>query len=231
MSNEIVAQSVDPMQLLAAAVSSGADIDKLTKLMDLQERWEAANAQKAFTAAMAKFKECPPKLVKDKNVSFGNTKYKHAELDQVTDKVAAALSAVGISHRFEIDQSDSRITVSCILTHVAGHSVKTTLGGGADSSGGKNSIQAIGSTVSYLQRYTLLAATGLATGEGDDDGRSAEIERINDEQHASLDAFIKETNSNLKAFLDYFKVEKLEDLQAKSYDEAMGLLRKKWGRK
>jgi len=93
---------VDPMQLIANAIEKGVDIDQLTKLMDLQERWEASNAKKAFVSAMTEFKKTPPKLVKDKKVNFGNTNYKHAELDQVTDLVAKALSAVNISHRFEI---------------------------------------------------------------------------------------------------------------------------------
>ena len=42
-----------------------------------------------------------------------------------------------------------------------------------DTSGGKNNIQAMGSAVSYLERYTLLAITGLSTKEMDDDGRGA----------------------------------------------------------
>jgi len=40
-------------------------------------------------------------------------------------------------------------------------------------SGNKNPIQAIASTVSYLERYTLLAITGLTTKDMDDDGKNA----------------------------------------------------------
>jgi ERF superfamily len=63
--------------------------------------------------------------------------------------------------------------VTCILTHQMGHSEETTLAGAPDNSGSKNSIQAIGSTVTYLERYTLLAATGLAAANGDNDGQGA----------------------------------------------------------
>ena len=59
-----------------------------------------------------------------------------------------------------------------------GHSESTTLQSPPDASGGKNSIQAIGSAVTYLSRYTLLAITGLATGENEDDGQGYEPEKI-----------------------------------------------------
>ena len=42
------AQAVTPMQMLQIAVEQGADLDRLEKLMDMQERWEANEARKAF---------------------------------------------------------------------------------------------------------------------------------------------------------------------------------------
>lgn len=165
--------AITPMGLLQMAVSQGADIDKLAKLMDLQERWEANEARKAFTAAMAKFKAHPPRISKNKHVKFGNTEYDHATLDNVTGPITAALSAVGISHKWSVEQTGPEISVSCVLTHERGHSETTTLRSGADSSGSKNSIQAIGSAITYLQRYTLLAATGMAAAGTDNDGHGA----------------------------------------------------------
>ena len=44
------------------------------------------------------------------------------------------------------------------------------MGGPPDVGGAKNPIQARASTVSYLQRYTLKAITGLSEQEDDDDG-------------------------------------------------------------
>ena len=159
-----------PMMLLQMAMDQGADLDRLERLMDMNDRWEKSNARKAFIEAMAEFKKNAPTIVKDKKVAFDGTSYKHAELDQVCDKVNAALSLVGISHRWTVAQKESRICVTCILTHIMGHSEEVTLESGADTSGKKNAIQAIASAVTYLQRYTLLASCGLATG-ADDDGR------------------------------------------------------------
>ncbi len=169
-----VAQSPNPAVLLQMAVQQGADLDRLERLMALQERWEANEAKKAFTDAMSRFKADPPDIFKDKQVGYetrdgGYTGYKHATLGNVCEKVVAALANVGISHKWDLDQSGGMVRVTCVLTHRLGHSESTRMEAGADNSGKKNSIQAVASTISYLERYTLLAATGLATKDQDDD--------------------------------------------------------------
>jgi hypothetical protein len=164
-----------PSDLLRMAVEQGADIAKLEQLMALQERWEANQARKAFVSAMAEFKRNPPEILKDKHVAFKGTEYNHATLGGICSVVIDALAANGFSHRWETEQPDSgMIVVSCVLTHSLGHSESTTMKAPPDNSGSKNAIQSIGSAITYLQRYTLLAACGLATNEiQDDDGRGA----------------------------------------------------------
>lgn len=169
----IVPVAISPLTILDKALERGLDPVALKQLMDLQERWQANEAKRAFVQAMNAFKADPPTIRKNKHVEFGKTSYDHATLDHVCDEVTAGLSKYGISHRWEVEQANGRILVSCFLTHELGHSEKTTLEGPADDSGSKNAIQAIASAVTYLQRYTLLAATGLAAKGMDDDGRSA----------------------------------------------------------
>jgi hypothetical protein len=60
----------------------------------------------------------------------------------------------------------------CIVEHRDGHSEDTSLTAQPDNSGKKNSIQAIGSTITYLQRYLLKLALGIAASK-DDDANSA----------------------------------------------------------
>ena len=164
---------VTPMSLLELAVGQNADIDKLAKLMDLQLKWEANEAKKEFVKAMNEFKADPPEILKNKLVAYKEVSYKHATLDHVCDAVTEGLSKHGISHRWKVEQQEGLIRVTCILTHQLGHSEETTMAAGPDSSGSKNAVQAIGSTITYLERYTLLAATGLAAQNGDNDGQGA----------------------------------------------------------
>lgn len=164
--------TVTPATLLEMAVERGADIGQLERLMDLKIRWDETEAKKAFDNAMATFKENPPDIIKSKEVSFSGTNYKHATLSDVCDAVIEGLAKVGITHKWTIEQPDGWVNVTCKLTHRLGHIGEgTTIKAPADNSGKKNAIQSIGSSVTYLQRYTLLAACGLATREqGDDDG-------------------------------------------------------------
>lgn len=172
---ESVEIATTPMQLIQMAVQQGADVERLEKLLDLQLRWEANEARKLFVVAMNAFKAAPPTITKNRHVTYKEVDYWHATLDNVVDSIGAAMSKHGISHRWKTGQVDGKISVTCVLTHEAGHSEETTLTAGADVTGSKNAIQAIASTVRYLQRYTLLSATGLAE-KGDDDGKTGGME-------------------------------------------------------
>lgn len=175
--NVPVAQPMNPMQMLGHAVQQGMPIETLRELMQLKKEWEADEARKAFVAAMAAFKANPPEIVKDKHVEYttskGTTSYDHATLGRLCTAIIKGLAEHSISHRWETAQQENRIKVTCVLTHSQGHSESVSLHSESDNSGGKNNIQAIGSAVTYLQRYTLLAATGLAALDQDDDGDAA----------------------------------------------------------
>lgn len=170
---------VNPMTMLARAIDQNCDLDKLERLMELQERWEANEARKAYTAAMAAFKVDPLTIAHNKGAKFkhksggGETSYSYATLDQVANIIAPALGQHGLSHGWAVEQSERGIEVTCTLTHELGHAESVALRASADNTGSKNPIQAMASTISYLERYTLLAITGLAAGDqGDDDGQS-----------------------------------------------------------
>lgn len=176
-----------PADLLGMAVSQGADLDRLERLMELQERWEANEARKAFTVAMTAFKAEPVEILKRKNVSFttrdgDTTSYNHAELSDVTAAIGAALAKHQLAYRWNIRQEGTSISVDCIITHARGHSEMVTMFAAPDDSGKKNKIQQVASTTTYLQRYTLLAITGMSTKGMDDDGRGSEPVAGNDQK-------------------------------------------------
>jgi len=179
--NKLVTLPVTPMQLLQIAMNQNADIDKLTRLWELQKDWEAHEARKAYNAAFAAFKLSAPKITKNEEVDYTPrnggppVKYNYATLDHVCAAIIPALAAVGIGHRWVTsDQTQNSITVTCILTHVDGHSESATMNGPLDTSGNKDAIKSIASSKSYLERYTLLAVSGMAAAGHDDDGGQPE---------------------------------------------------------
>lgn len=224
-------QTITPTDLLDRAVQQDVDIDKLERLMDMESRWRERQARIAFEQALAHFKADPPQIRKNKHVEFqtskGKTSYDHATLDHIVDVVAPALSKHGFSHRWKVDQGDSEVRVTCILAHKEGHHDTVTMCGSPDQSGMKNSIQQIGSTVSYLQRYTLLAAIGLAPEGADNDARDAEPPkqpRASDEQIAKIRELLPKAGRTETQLLQWHFARKeignarLEDITDKGAD-------------
>lgn len=220
-----------PMEAMTMALSQGADLEKLEKMLELQERWEQNEAKKAYTQAMAEFKADPPKINKDKHVDFktqkGRTSYDHASLGNVTSKINTSLASHGLTAAWKTDQNQGGITVTCTITHKLGYSESTSLTAGAETSGTKNNIQAIGSTITYLQRYTLLALTGLATHDQDDDGTASEVEYINIDQRTEINDLIADTQSDLNGFLEYIGVASVDTIPVNKYNMAKTALQNK----
>lgn len=214
-----------PVELMMKAIEMKLDLAQVEKAMALQERWEANEARKAYHDAMAGFKSQPPEIEKDRHVKFqtskGTTEYHHASLANVTAKINSALSVHGLSSAWKVGQADKQITVTCTITHRLGHSESTSLSGSPDDSGSKNPIQAVGSTISYLSRYTLLCLTGLATAEQDDDGQYAGgHEYITTDQVDTINTLLKETGSDIPGFLRYMGVESVEKIPVANWNKA-----------
>ena len=166
-----------PAGLMMSLLSQGGNLDQFERMMELQERWERREAEKAFNDGMTAFRALNITIPKRTQVDFetrtGRTRYKHAELDDVTKLLGPALSAHGFSWSWKVGQEGGDVTVTCILRHRQGHAEAATLSSPPDASGGKNAIQAVISTTTYLQRHTLKAITGTAESGEDDDGQGA----------------------------------------------------------
>lgn len=173
---ELVPQATTPDQLLALAVNNNLDIDKLERLLAMKERWDAAQAKKAFFTALAEFQMECPEIRKTKEVSFGQTKYFFAPLGDIDRQIKKPLKDHGLTKRWEVDDKTEDIEVVCLITHEDGHSERTSMRAKADTSGSKNPIQARGSAIEYMKRYTLIGALGITTADSDIDGRLPELD-------------------------------------------------------
>ena len=174
---EIVSHAAGLLSIIErAARDPSVDLDKFERLMAMQERIQQAEAKRQFNAAIAAAKGEFEKISKNRKVDFtsqkGRTNYRHEDLAEIARAVDPALAKHGLNYRFRVTQEGQRVSVACILAHRDGYSEETLLTAAEDHSGNKNSIQAIGSAASYLQRYTLKAALGLAVSH-DDDGAAA----------------------------------------------------------
>lgn len=176
-------EEVTPMALLQMAIAQGANLDRLEKFMELHLRWEKRAELKAYFKAVAAFKLESFVISKDGEVGYRANDgkfvgYKHATLGNVIGMLTPAMSKHGLSLSWDPQQIwDEKlktyvIKITCKMSHEQGHTQEVSLFGKGDNTGNKNQLQQLGSTMTYLERYTALAITGTATQEMDDDGRA-----------------------------------------------------------
>lgn len=202
-------ESQQPMRLLELAINKDADIEKLERLMAMQTQWDERNAKREFLAAMARFQSRCPDIKKMKQ----GHNYKYAPLSDIVAQIRDLIAECGLCYRFEQDH-EKGIRVTCIVSHESGHSESNTMVAAPDTSGSKNAIQAIGSTVQYLMRYTLVGAFGITTADEDMDGRLPEkVDTIDrDAVIKKIQELIKARDGTDEQFLAWFsKAAKLPD--------------------
>lgn len=192
-----------PAFLLEKAIEKGVTVESLEKLMALQERWEANQARKQFFEALAKFQQKCPVLKKTKAVSFNQTKYKYTPLPSIVNQIKDILADYGLTYRWETKDENTSLHVTCIITHKDGHSENTSMSAAADDSGNKNKIQARGSAITYLQRYTLIGALGISSADDDNDGRTTEktFDELRKEYMNMLNPLIQQDAKKWSAYL------------------------------
>jgi hypothetical protein len=231
-----VAANVD---LVQAALKSG-NVEMYREAVALFKELEGMAARKAFDNAMADAKAKIPVIRKNRRVGYDHktggdrTEYSHEDMAEIARTVDPILSEHGLSYRYKVSSDlNQPVRVTCVLSHRDGHFEETTLTAGRDDSGKKNAIQQVGSTITYLQRYTLKAALGLAAAE-DDDGRGSEQSEpeaappagsITQDQVDFLRDALREKGAAVTAFLQFAaskgwfngRKQRLEELPSQHY--------------
>ncbi len=234
-----------------AAMNPDVDVDKMMKLMDMRDKFMDRQAKVEFDAALAVLQPQLPQVDRNGRIVIlskadrdaGRLDAKpqqstpYALWEDINTAIGPHLAEHGFALRFGTGTSpDGKITVTATLSHKGGHREETTITLQHDSSGSKNPVQAIGSSIAYGKRYTaglLLNITSRAPGETDDDGQKAGSPTlIESDQAAKLLDLIKRIDkpNAAKTFLDYFKIESVFDLPAKDFDRAVKALEAKVAR-
>lgn len=213
---------VTPMEMLSRAIEGGATIEVLKGLMDLHDRWEARRALQAFDEAVAAAKAEIKPIVRNRE---GHNAKKYADFAAIAEAVDPILSRHGIAYRFRTNQTD-KIAVTCIVTGY-GHREENTLVGLPDATGSKNAIQAIGSALTYLQRYSLMQALGLAASHDDDGAAAGMGDLVSEAQVAALMTLAAEVSADVPKFCKVMRVDDLASIPAGKFQHAVDLLKTK----
>lgn len=213
------------------------DVEKLERLMAMYERVTAAAAKAAFDAALSEMQPKLPAVDKrgtitindknDKNKVIQSTPY--ALFEDINKAVTPIMAEHGFAMSFRTSTApDGKLIVTAILSHRAGHREETSLPLMHDSTGSKNSVQAVGSSVSYGKRYTMCALLNINTQGEDTDGYHGSFaDVITQAQVNELADIVKQTRANLPKFLAYLGVGALYDIPANRFHEAKTALQSK----
>lgn len=221
------------IDMISQAIRAGQPIEVIRELKDMALTLSHEEARRAFESAMSAAKAEIPRIVKNRVVDFtsqrGRTNYRHEDLGEIAKVVDPILGRHGLSYRFETTTEAKLVRVACIVSHRDGHSVRNELVAGHDESGNKNSIQAIGSTITYLQRYTLKAALGLAASNDDDGGKADQHQNslITPDQVEIIRLLIDQTKTDPAKFCEAFRIDEITDLPLVRLNEATQMLRTK----
>ena len=228
------------LSMINAAVASGADIDVVERMYALMERSQERAAKSAYLGALKRARAELPSIVKRGTISQnvkderGNKTGEQkkmttfAKWEDVVETILPVLNRNDLVLAFSTEQTAlDRVSVTAILSHTDGHSEKSQMALGIDTSGAKNNAQGWGSAVSYGKRYTSFALLNLVGRDEDNDGAGLTPETISEAQFMELAKLIKDTGSDLQKFLDLGGVESLSDIPEKDFDKAKNLLLEK----
>ncbi|RVH21469.1 ERF family protein [Sinorhizobium meliloti] len=220
-----VSESAAIIQVIErAAMNPNVDIDKMERLLQMQERIMERQAKASYMAALAEMQPDLPS-VPERGQGHGNIKY--ALWEDINDLIKPVLGKHGFSLSFRTGQADGKIIVTGVLSHRDGHSEETTMHLPTDTSGSKNAVQAVGSSTSYGKRYVAQALLNLTSRGEDDNGVASGGKVITAEQRQELQNLIEAAGGDVATFCEWAKIESLAALPASLFAKAKQALEAK----
>ncbi len=205
-----------------AAMNPSVDIDKMERLLQMQERILDRESKSAFTADFATMQNELPSIA-ERGKGHGTITY--ALWEHINDAIKPVLAKHGFALSFKVDDHDKGIEVTAILSHRSGHSESTKKVFPADTSGSKNAIQSHGSSISYGKRYLASALLNLTSHADDDDGAAANRgETITEEQVLQIRDLLAAHDKDEKRFLAHIKLASLADIAANKFQAACAVI-------
>lgn len=206
-----------------AAADPQCDLEKMERLMAMHERMQAKSAQTEFNASLASM-QCDIPSIAERGAGHGKITY--ATLEDINDVLKPIMQRYGFAISFKVEHSQGGISVTGILMHRAGHREETTMLLPSDTSGSKNAVQAVASSVSYGKRYVMCAMLNISTRGEDDDGyAAAPVVSITEQQVKSIRALLAKCKPETKQGFTGMYGE-AEDIVRSDYDKALAQLTK-----
>lgn len=222
----------DVPSLIRLAIQEDLDVEKLERLISLQERVTDRQARTEFFAALRAFQDDCPVLHKSKTAKIatsggGSYSYSYATLDSIARTVRPILAKHGLSYSWTTDpSSDAKVlNVVCILRHVEGHEDRSMFPVPSDTSAKMSAAQKNGAALTYGQRQSLVSVLGV-TASDDVDGAEG-VEPLTPDQIEELNDLVTSSGADYQRFLAYMEIDNMGDLTQGQFQDAQSALVRK----
>lgn len=219
------------------ATNKAVDTEKMQALYAIHKEMASKQAENAFNDAMNRAQLGMPRVKKNGKIAFldkngveRDTPF--GKLEDIDKACRPIYQAEGFSVRYRSEQimvEGGGLLVYIMVSHTGGHTEESSMRLPLDTSGSKNSLQAIGSTISYAKRYLFCMVFNIVTEGEDNDGAGAD-ETVNTEQAAEIDNLINGLSDAHKykpQFLTHMKVTNVLDIKARDYVKAVNAVNAK----
>lgn len=218
--------------IIKASTNPSVDVTKMRELLTLQKDLMAMQAEQQFTESFHRLSVDMPRIKRSGAVEYkGKEAFRFATWEAIDAAVRPLLQREGFSLSFDTAPragDGGGATVTGTLSHIGGHKRTASITLALDSSGGKNSIQAMGSTFSYGKRYCTTALLNIVTEGEDDDGVRGGARFITEEQAERLRGLMKATGRQEGPLLDSMfagRIRSVEELEiGQGHDAVLNML-------
>jgi hypothetical protein len=216
------------MDVIIAKAMENGDVATLEKLLSMNERIMAKQAEIDFNQAMAKLQTKLPIIHQASQIKHGDKLIaKYAKYEDIDRQIRPLYVGEGFSLSYDSQKlADGSIQYTGKVSHVAGHSITAEVILPADESGAKNKVQAQGSSITYAKRYLLTMLLNLVF-TGEDDDASSLGKPVDDADTTEIKELMKKHKVDTDKFLEFFNIKKIEDMQKKDFKKAISMIKAK----
>lgn len=210
------------------AADPSLDVAKMNGILDIQIRMMDRQAEIDFSNALAKVQAKMPRIKKSGQIVIkGQVMSSYAKYEDIDAVIRPILLEHGFSLRFNSKSTGDKIIVYGTLSHEGGHSITDEIPLTIEASGAKNSVQGVGSTITYGQRYLVKMMLNLVFEGEDDDGQKASLIPVSDDQAQEISDLLRTTGAPLPEFLNFIGAKSIEAIDTRDYERAISAINRR----
>lgn len=230
---DVIINQPGPMEQAQQFLQAGGDLKSLEKMMDLQDRFEKKEAEKAFFIAMVQAQKGMPVIHEGRSNKATSSKY--AAYKDIVRGAKPIYTSFGLSVSFYEGESkkEDYIKLCADVCHEKGHSKTYSMDLPIDDKGPKGApvktkIHGIKSAVSYGRGMLLGSIFNIPTNEDvDDDGNGAGVKYISEKQVSQITDLMNEhiIPEQQAEFLKWANIETVETIFAENFNAVVSSIK------